>query len=133
MTHPTPATTLITQITHTACAARTAPATSDEAVALASSVSDLVAAARVSGLPDAAIDAALRGARADAVSALPTHTYRVVAVEDSVGARHYEVRSTVDDERVVGFYSPDIARDAARILNTGMCPESWLPAGDRLR
>ncbi|MEE4022806.1 hypothetical protein V1Y59_06935 [Gordonia sp. PKS22-38] len=136
MNHATHASSLISHITRTSCRARAAaqdtrvPAAEIED--LTSSISEMVQFARVAGLPDESITAALRGHRASALYALDLRAYRVATVEDSHGSRHYEVRSDAD-ERVVGFYDADLARDAARVLNTGLCRESLLPAGDPLR
>ncbi|MEE3850596.1 hypothetical protein VZC37_09640 [Gordonia sp. LSe1-13] len=137
MTHTAHAPSLISHITRTSCRARSVAHDTRVPVGeledLTSSIAEMVQFARLAGLPDESITAALRGHRAPALYALDMRAYRVVTVEDSHGARHYEVRSHVDDERVIGFYDAELARDAARILNTGLCREALLPAGEPLR
>ncbi len=114
------ATALIAEIAY---ASTTAPARASELVHLA----------HFAQLPERAISAAVDGDRTQALSELHLDRYRVITVEDSTSERYYEVRTTDDHRRVVGFYDAAIARDAARVLNTGMCPEVALSVGDPLR
>lgn len=113
------ATALISEIAY---ASTTAPARAVELVHLA----------HFAQLPTPAISAAADGDRSHALDELGVHPYRVIAVEDSTSARYYEVRATDDHRRIVGFYDAEIARDAARVLNTGI-PEAAVSVGDALR
>lgn len=129
----THATAVISGIARRTHEARTAARSGQDSTALTAAIDELVTLARSADLPADSIDAALAGHRAAALSALDLHTYEVITVEDGHGARYYEIRSVDDAERVAGFYNPDVARDAVRILNTGMCPASLLPASEPLR
>ncbi|MFW0797298.1 hypothetical protein AAFP30_26070 [Gordonia sp. CPCC 205515] len=113
------ATALITEIAY---ASQTAPARASELVHLA----------HFAQLPTPAISAAIDGHRTHALDELRMDAYRVIAVEDSKSTRYYEVRATDDHRRIVGFYDADIARDAARVLNSGI-PEVAVSVGDTLR
>ncbi|MGV9712446.1 hypothetical protein ACWDTI_17490 [Gordonia sp. NPDC003424] len=114
------ATALISEIAY---ASTTAPARATELVHLA----------HFARLPEPAISAATDGNRSHALEELNLDPYRVITIEDSKASRYYEVRTSEDHRRVVGFYDAEIARDAARILNTGMFPEAAVSVGDALR
>lgn len=94
---------------------------------------ELVHLAHFAEIPESAIAAAQNGDRTRALDELRLDPYRVITVEDSASARYYEVRTTDEHRRVVGFYDADIARDAARCLNSGLAPEGLFTVGDPLR
>ncbi|AZG44115.1 hypothetical protein [Gordonia insulae] len=105
----------------------------EDLATLTTAIADLVQLARVADLPETAIAAALRGNRADALEALHPHAYRVITVEDSHSTRYYEVRSTLDNQFVAGFYDAGIARQTVRNLNAGVSPAAAIPVGDPIR